>query len=156
VNEISLPNFNSGPGLPRPIGFNVYEIDKRFPAYLLCTYDVSENHYDSSNEAEWFRAALLQIRATGSQSFPPVKWVAIAIVNTAEHKGESTFEQSFKAGAIFKASDVFDLEHDLRKIISQTDVDRHPFKYESEQSTPREQQHWTIVEQHAVTNSQPR
>ena len=152
VNEISLPNFDSGPGLPRPLGFNFYRIDKRFPAYLLCTYDVSENHYDPSNEAEWFKAALLQIRATGAQSFPPIKWIAVAIVNVAEHKGESTFEQSFKAGAVFRASDVFDLEHDLRKTISQADVDRHPFKYGTPQSTSGEQQRWTVVEQHAATN----
>jgi hypothetical protein len=149
TNELPLPNFSSGPGVPRPIGINFYEIDRHFPNYLLCSYDVYESHYDSTNEPEWFKAALLQIRGANKQSFPPIQWIAIAIVNIAEYKGASTFQQCFKAGAIFKADDVFSREHDLQHSIAQAEVDHHPFKYDP-QGQPN--QRWMIVERHASAN----
>jgi len=147
--EVPLPNYPSGPLNPRPMGVNFYEIDDRYPAYLLCMYDVEENHYDQANEPKWFEAALQQIRSSGSQKFPQIKWIAVAIFNRAEHKGESTFEQSFKVGAIFNASDVFDQSHDPLQLVGKTETDRHPFKYD-QPSEP--QQRWLIVEQHAATN----
>jgi hypothetical protein len=152
TNEVALPNPEGGPGMPFPIGVDFYETDPRYPEYLWCAYDVSEKHYDPSKEPQWFEAALLQVRAHGPKRFPPIKWVAVVIVNRAEHRGASTFEQCFKAGAIFRASEVFDSENDLRKTISRADVDRHPFRYDPQQPTPREQQRWVVVERHAATN----
>lgn len=143
-----LPNFHTGPGLWKPIGINFYEMHDRYPGYLLCTYDVSENHYDQSNESAWFEAALLQIRGSGPESFSPFKWVAIVIANAAEHKGESTFEQSFKVGAVFSDRDVFDPSGDLAPLIARVDKDRRPFAYDLKQPTPGEQQRWLIVERH--------
>jgi hypothetical protein len=144
-----LPNFNSGPLLPRPLGINFYSIDDRFTNYLQCTYDVSEQHYDNANEAEWFSAALLQVRGSGIQSFPPIKWVAVVIRNTAEHKSEATFEQSFKAAAIFDASDVFDMGQSVQDIVHRSQIDRHPLQY---QPGAKPEQRWLIVEQHFATN----
>jgi hypothetical protein len=56
-------------------------------------------------------------------------------------------------GAIFKASDVFDSSRDLSQLVVEVNMDRHPFKYDTSQPTPGEQQRWIIVEQHAATNS---
>jgi hypothetical protein len=78
--------------------------------------------------------------------------VAVAIHNRAEQKGVSTFEQSFKVGAIFKASDVFDSSCDLSQLTARADMNRHPFKYDPQQPTPGEQQRWLVVEQHATNN----
>jgi hypothetical protein len=150
--EVPLPNYQAGPLNPPPIHVNFYAVDDRYPTYLLCQYDVDENHYDISNESGWFKAALKQIRALGPKKFPPIKWVAVAINNRAEHKDAGTFEQSFKVGAIFKASDVFDSSCDLSQLVAHADMDRHPFKYDPQQPTPGEQQRWVIVERHAATN----
>ena len=57
-----------------------------------------------------------------------------------------------KVGAIFKASDVFDSSHDLSQLVAHAEMDRHPFKYDTTQPTPGEQQRWVIVEQHATNN----
>ncbi len=149
TNEPALPNFVCGPGLPRPLAFSFYEKDVRYPGYLLCSYDVSENHYDATNEPEWLESALLQVRGRGRAAFPTVSWIAVAICNRAEHKGVSTFEQSFKSAAVFSASDVFNFEVDLQMISSDAKMDRHPFKYEPEGET---KQRWLIVERHAATN----
>ena len=65
----------------------------------------------------------------------------------------STFEKSFKVGAIFKASEVFDSSHDLSQLVADAEMDRHPFKYDTHQPTPGEQQRWLIVERHAATNA---
>lgn len=151
--EIPLPNFNAGPGLPRPMGTNAYETRKYYPGYLLCTYDVSENHYDQSNEPAWFEAALRQMRSYGSKRFPPFNWVAVVIKNDAEHKGASTFEQSHKVGAIFKARDVFDISQDPQRLIAQAKMDRHPFVLDPKRETPGEQQQWTIVDRHAAAEA---
>jgi hypothetical protein len=131
------------------MGVNFYQIDDRYPTYLLCMYDVEENHYDQVDEPGWFEKALQQIRSSGSQKVPPIKWIAVAIFNRAEHKGASTFEQSFKVGAIFSASDVFDQSRDPLQLVAQTELNRHPFK-DDPQGEP--QQRWVIVEQHAATN----
>ena len=143
-----LPNFHAGPGLPPPIGINFYEVSERHRAYLFCTYDVEEKRYDAANEPAWFKAALLQIRATGPQRFPPVAWVAIVIHNRAEQKGAYTFEQSFKVGAIFNLREVFDVAKDLNLMIAQTKVDRHPVEYDPQNYA--EPPRWLIVEQHAA------
>jgi hypothetical protein len=154
-----LPNFVAGPGLPPPMGINFYEMDiERYPAYLNCIYRISENHYDQSNEPVWFKAALLQVRGSGPGLFPPIKWIAVVIKNDAEHKDASTFERSFKVGAIFNARDVFDPSWDLMQLIARAAMDRHPFVYDPKQPTPGEQQRWLIVERHvaaigAATNS---
>jgi len=110
---------------------------------------VSEKHYDEGNEKQWFEAALLQVRASGSQSFPSVKWIAVAIRNVEEHKGADSFEPSFKVGAIFDATEVFDLEQKPQDLIVRAHVDRHPFTY-NPQGKP--EQRWRIVENHAATN----
>lgn len=156
-SQFPFPNFGTGPHLPSPIGINFYTMNDHYPDYLLCAYDVSEKRYDKENEPGWFEAALLQIRGKGRSEFPPVKWVAVIIFNRAEHNNENTFEQSAKAGAIFKASDVFELDDNVSDVVARATVDRHPFKYDTTQPTPGEQQRWLIVEQHATTNhsSQP-
>ncbi|HTS18260.1 MAG TPA: hypothetical protein VMP11_11850 [Verrucomicrobiae bacterium] len=143
-----LPNFVTGPGIPKPIGVNFYEMHDYYPSYLLCIYDVKENHYDQSNEPAWFKAALLQIRGSGFQSFSLFKWVAVIIKNDAEHTGESTFEQSFKVGATFSARDVFDPTCDLAPLIARAAMDRHPFMYDPKPPPLGEQQRWLIIERH--------
>jgi len=124
-------------------------MDNRYPDYLLCQYDVNEKNYDAANEPERFQEALLQVRWTGRNKFPPIKWVAVAIFNRANHKGAATFESCFNAGAIFDASKVFNLEGNLSNLVVQATIDRHPFKYDRQQSTPGGQQRWLIVERHA-------
>ena len=149
TNEVPLPNYDAGPGRPRPLGRNFYEMDNRYPGYLLCQYDVNEKSYDAANEPEWLQEALLQVRSTGRNKFPPIKWVAVAIFNRADHKGAATFESCFKAGAIFDANDVFNLEGNLSNLVVHATIDRHPFKYDRAQPTPGDQQRWLIVERHA-------
>jgi hypothetical protein len=146
--QLVLPNFDSGPGFPKPIGVNFYQINERYPGYLLCTYDVNQNPYDPSKETEQFKAALLQIRGLGPQRFPPIKWVAICIMNAADHKGTG-LQQSLKVGAVFSAVDVFDPSVDPLKLIARSEKDLHPF--EDDPKGP-EQQRWVIVERHAMTN----
>jgi hypothetical protein len=148
-----FPNFETGPGRPLPIHVNFYRVNDRYPAYLLCQYDVKEKNYNQTNEPEWFKASLKQIRHSGPKKFPPIKWVAVIIVNRAEWKDASTFEQSCKVATIFKADDVFNHWRRLSSLIAQAEMDRHPFKYDTTQPTPGEQQRWIIVEQHAATNS---
>jgi hypothetical protein len=149
---IFLPNYQAGPLNPRPIHVNFYAINDHYQTYLLCQYDVDEKNYDQSGESGWFQAALKQIRKLGPQKFPPFKWVAVIISNRAEHKDASTFEQCHKVGAIFKAGDVFDSSSNLSKLIAGAEMDRHPFKYDTTQPTPGEQQRWVIVERHATNN----
>jgi hypothetical protein len=132
---------------------NFYGVDDHYPNYLECVYDVEENNYNQSKEPKWFIESLKQIRHSGPEKFPPIKWIAIIIKNRAEHKDASTFEQSFKVGAIFKASDVFDSSRNLSQLIAGAAMDRHPFKYDPQQSPAGEQQRWVIVERHAATNS---
>jgi hypothetical protein len=81
--EVPLPNYPTGPLHPRPMGVNFYGIDNRYQSYLLCMYDVEEDHYDQTKEPRWFKVALKQIRDLGPQKFPPIKWVAVAIFNRA-------------------------------------------------------------------------
>lgn len=156
-SQKSLPNFAAGPGLPLPLGMNFYQQDEHYPGYIICTYDVSEKHYDPANEPEWFRAAIVQIRGAGQDRFPSVSWFAIIIVNRAEWHGASTFEQAHKVGAIFKASDVFYPDNDPLQLIAHATMDRHPFHLDLQKSEyfPSDQQHWLIVERHAATNGVP-
>jgi hypothetical protein len=151
-SEFPFPNAEGYAHHPRPDCVNFYAVDDRYPAYLQCEYDVDEKNYNQSKEAKWFKAALKQLRHFGPTKFPPIRWVAVIIGNEAEHKDASTFEQSFKVGAIFKASDVFDSSSDLSQLIAQATMDRHPFKYDTTQPTPGEQQRWLIVESHATNN----
>ena len=147
-----LPNSQTGPGRPLPNYVNFYTVDDSFPSYLLCEYAVKEERYDQSKESGWFKAALEQIRQSGPKRFPPIKWIAVAIRNVAEHKDASTFEQSFKVAAIFKASDAFDSSRDMSQMVAHVEMDRHPFLFDRQKPTPGEQQRWVIVERHAVTN----
>jgi hypothetical protein len=118
----------------------------------LCSYNVDEYPYDRTREPEWFKAALGGIRQSGSDKFPPIKWIAVIIFNHREHKDAATFERSFKVGAIFKASDVFDSSHDLSQLVAGAEMDRHPFKYDKHPRIADEQQRWLIVERHATNN----
>jgi hypothetical protein len=152
-SHFPFPNVEGYAHHPRPNYVNFYGINDHYPDYLLCEYDVEVKNYDQSNEPKWFKAALKQARRSGPTKFPPIKWIAVAICNVAEHKDASTFEQSFKVGAIFKAGDVFDSSRDLSQMIANAQMDRHPFKYDTTQPTPGEQQRWIIVEQHAATNN---
>jgi hypothetical protein len=152
-SEWPFPNYQAGPLNPRPIHINLYDVNDKYSEYLLCEYDVEEKAYSKSDEQKWIEDSLIQVRHYGQQSFPPVGWVAVAINNRAEHKNASTFEQSFKAGVIFKASDVFDSSRSLSQLVAGVEIDRHPFKYDKTQPTPGEQQRWIIVEYHAATNN---
>jgi hypothetical protein len=150
--EVPLPNFESRAHLPKPLGINFYEKRDYYPGYLLCRYDVSENHYDTSNEPAWFEAALMQMRGNGRYNFPNVKWVAIIIVNNADSHGTNTFEYAHKTGAIFPFNDVFADNSNLRGVIAQALVDRHPFQFDTNRATPGEQNRWLIVERHMDAN----
>jgi hypothetical protein len=134
---------------------NFYEQRDYYPGYLLCTYDVSERHYDPSNEPDWFESALRQIRNLGSQTFPPFEWVALNIRNRAESKDRGTTEECYKAGAIFNSNDVFDLKQSLQDVIAKTGIDRHPLQYDPKRPTPGEKERWLSVEQH-LTKSKER
>ncbi len=149
---IFLPNYQAGPLNPPPIHLNFYAINDHYQTYLLCQYDVDEKNYDQSGESGWFQAALKQIRKLGPTKFPPIRWVAVIICNRAEWKDVSTIDQAHKVGAIFKAGDVFDSSSNLSKLIAGAEMDRHPFKYDTSQPTPGEQQRWIIVERHATNN----
>jgi hypothetical protein len=140
---LPLPNPATGPGLPRPIAVNFYQVYKEYPGYLLCLYDVDETPYRSNDEVKWFTNSLVQIRSQGKARFPKIEWVAVAIFNRAEYQGASTFERCFKVGAIFRADDVFDPRHDFIAIMSTAQRDRKPFKYEA---TNNLQQRWLVVE----------
>lgn len=152
ASAVRLPNVQLGPGIPQPLLANYYTHDDRYPAYLLCQYDIAERDYHRSNESEWFRAALEQVRDLGPKKFPAVKWVAVVIFNRAEHAGASTFEQCFRAGAIFSATNVFDFSRTFEALVANSKIDSHPFKYDLQQPTPVERQRWLMVERHAATN----
>ena len=154
-SEFPFPNVYGEPLHPSPCWVNFYSVNDHYPDYLLCEYDVDETNYNQSIESKWFGDALAQIRRYGTKKFPPVKWVAVIIKNRAEHKGGSTFEQSFKVGAIFKAADVFDASHEFPGLIASASMDRHPFLFDQTRPSlfPVEQQRWIIVERHAATNS---
>jgi hypothetical protein len=147
-SEWPFPN----PGGGLPLYLNFYRVDDHYPDYLLCMFDVDEKHYDKSKEGEWFETALSQVRRSGRKKFPPIKWVAAAICDRAEHKNEATFEQSFKVGAIFKASDVFSRWRNLSRLVARAGLDRHPFELDKGPSTPWGEQRWLIVERHSATN----
>ncbi len=151
-SEWPFPNYETGPGRPLPPNVNFYSMNDRYSTYLLCEYDVDEKNYNQSDEAGWFKTALEQVRESGPEKFPRLQWIAVIIINRAGWNGASTFEQAHKVGAIFKASDVFDSSHDLSQLVADATMDRHPFKYDTSQPTPGDQQRWLIVEQHAATN----
>jgi hypothetical protein len=144
--QAPLPNWDDTIGLPQPLGFNFYESNKRYPNYLLCTYEVGENHYDQSNEGGWFNSALTQIRAYGARRFPKVDWIVVVIRNVADHHGAGSFDQSYRAGAVFDAKNVFDRERDLSSDIPRAVVDRHPVEHEISTG-----QRWRIVEKHIAS-----
>jgi hypothetical protein len=145
-SEFPFPNVEGYAHHPRPDYVNFYAVDDRYPAYLQCEYDVDQKNYSQSNEPKWFKAALKQIRHFGPTKFPPIKWIAVIINNDAEWKDVSTIDQAHKVGAIFKASDVFDSSRDLSQLVAGSEMDRHPFKHDTSQATPGEQQRWVIVE----------
>jgi hypothetical protein len=154
-SQFPFPNVYGEPLHPRPNHVNFYRINDSYPTYLLCEYDINEENYSQSNEPKWFKAALKQIRSSGSKKFPPIKWIAVSIRNVAEHKDASTFEKSFKVGAIFKASDVFDSSSDLSQLFAHAGMVQHPFSLDLNRPAlfPAEQQCWLIVERHAATNN---
>jgi len=49
-----------------------------------CASMMLKKDYNQTNEPEWFKASLKQIRHSGPKKFPPIKWVAVIIVNRAE------------------------------------------------------------------------
>jgi hypothetical protein len=153
-SQFPFPNYDTGPGRPLPVHVNFYCINDHYPEYLLCQYDVDEKNHNQTDESKWFKTALKQARHSGPTKFPPIKWVAVIIVNRAGWNGASTFEQAHKVGAIFKASDVFDSSHALSQLVADAAMDRHPFFLDPQRSQyiPMEQQRWMIVERHAATN----
>jgi hypothetical protein len=149
-SQFPLPNAEAYAHHPLPAYVNFYCINDHYPDYLLCQYDVDEKNYDQSKESAWFIESLKQIRHSGPTKFPrSIQWVAVIIKNRAEHKDASTFEQSHKVGAIFRASDVFDSSHNLSQLVASAVMDRHPFKYDQIQP---DSQRVLIVEQHSATN----
>ena len=153
-SQYPFPNYDAGPLRPPPAYLNFYRIDAHYTNYLLCQYDVDVKNYVQSDEPKWFKAALKQIRNSGPEKFPPIKWIAVIIVNRGEYKDISTFEQCYKVGALFKAGDVFDSGRDLSQLVADAKLDRHPFLFNQQRSElfPANQQRWMIVERHAATN----
>lgn len=150
-SEFPFPN---PPGeQPIPTYVNFYSINDHYPDYVLCEYQVDKKEYDQLDEPKWFKAALIQVRKSGPKKFPPIAWIAVIVINRAEWNGASTFEEAHKAGAIFKSSDVFNPACDLSELVVHADMERHPFKYDTSQPTPGDQQRWLIVEKHAATNA---
>jgi len=155
-SEFPFPAPDAGPHRPPPSYVNLYGVNDHYPDYLECIYDVDEKNYNQSKEPKWFIESLKQTRHFGPEKFPPIKWIAVIIQNRAEHKDASTFEQSFKVGTIFRASDVFDSSRDLSQLVTKATMDRHPFKYEQPQSNRFVgEQRWLIVEQHVVSAATP-
>jgi len=159
-----LPNYEAGPLNPEPILTNSYEVHDEYLAYLFCTYDVDEPHYDPSMEPAWFKASLLQIRNSGPESFYwiyqcrrgnfPFKWVAVVLVNRAEWHGADTFGQIHKVGAIFNIDEVFDSSRDLSELVAAARMDRHPFVFDpnfGESWEAGKHDRWMIVYRHAAT-----
>jgi hypothetical protein len=136
-----------------PDYLNFYSINDDYPTYLLCQYQIRKTNYNQSDEVGWIKESLEQIRQSGPTNFPPLQWAAVIIVNSADWENGSTFEQAYKVGAIFKASDVFNPSCELSQLVAHADIDRHPFKYDTTRPTPGEQHRWLIVEQHAATNN---
>ena len=155
-SQFSFPNYHAGPGRPVPPYMNRYSVNDHYPDYLQCEYDVDAKNYSQSDEPGWFKTSLEKVRRLGPKKFPPIKWIAVIIVNRAEWQGASTFEQAHKVGAIFKASDVFDSSRSLSQLIASATMDRHPFFLDLKKPDlfPAEQQRWMIVERHAATNQQ--
>jgi hypothetical protein len=151
-SEFRFPN-TPEPEQRIPNYLNFYYVNDHYPTYLLCEYRVNVKKYDESDEPAWFEAALKQVRDSGPTNFPPIQWVAVIIANSADWETESTFEQAYKVGAIFKASDVLRPSCDLSQLVAHAALDRHPFKYDTSQPTAGDQQRWLIVEQHAATNN---
>jgi hypothetical protein len=151
-SEFRFPN-TPEPEQRIPDYLNFYCINDHYPTYLLCEYRVSDKNYNESDEPRWFEAALKQVHDSGPTNFPPVQWVAVIIANSADWESGSTFEQAYKVGAIFKASDVFSPSYDLSQLVAHAALDRHPFEYDTSQPTAGDQQRWLIVERCAATNS---
>lgn len=153
-SQFPFPNVYGGPLHPRPNYVNFYRINDDYPSYLLCEYDIYKQGYSQVDEPTWIKAALKQIRRSGPAKFPPISWVAVVIRNVAEHKDRNTFEQSFKVGALFKASDVFNTSSNLSDMIAKAELDRHPFFFDESKPDlfPANQQRWMMVEHHAATN----
>ena len=153
-SQFPFPNFDGSSQQPMPTHLNFYEINDHYPNYLECTFDVDEKEYSQSDEPKWFKTSLKQIRHSGPKAFPPIEWIAVIIDNRAEYKGANTFDQCFKVGAIFKASDVFDSSSDLSQLVANAAMDRHPFFLDRKRPDlfPAEQQRWMIVERHATNN----
>jgi len=63
-------------------------------------------------------------------------------------KDRSTFERSFKVGAVFDASQVFDHSRNLSELVSRAKMDRHPFVFDQQNAV--EDQRWAIVERYAA------
>lgn len=154
-SQFPFPNVEGWTMHPVPNYVNFYRIDDQYPKYLLCEYPVNEKNYKQAKEAKWFEVALKQVRKYGPTRFPPIEWIAVAVRNVAEHKDASTFEQSFKVGAIFPARDVFDSSRGISQLVANVVMNRHPFKYDPQQSEvfPSKQERWIIVEQHAARMS---
>lgn len=154
-SQFPFPNVEGWTMHPPPNYVNFYRIDDRYPKYLLCEYPVDEKNYKQAKEAKWFEAALKQVRHYGTTKFPPIEWIAVAVRNVAEHKDASTFEQSYKVGAVFSAREVFDSSRDISQLVANAVMNRHPFRYDEQQSTDfsTRPEHWMIVEQHAVAMS---
>jgi hypothetical protein len=146
-SEWRFPNYQTGPGRPLPVRVNFYSIDDNYPTYLMCGYDVHETNYSQRDESKWFEASLMQIRNSGTNSFPPVDWVVVIIANRAESQ-----DQKCKVAVVFKAREVFDSSCDLAQVITNAPMDRHPFKYTPQQMLAGEHQRCVFVEQHAATN----
>jgi len=151
-SQFPFPNVEGWTMHPPPNYVNFYRIDDRYPQYLLCEYPVNEKNYRQVNEPKWFEAALKQVRKYGPTKFPPIEWIAVAVRNVAEHKDASTFEQSYKVGAVFPAREVFDSSRDISQLVANAVMNRHPFRYDEQQSTDfsTRPEHWMIVEQHAA------
>ena len=154
-SEFPFPNYETGPGRPRPTYVNSYRVEDNYPTYLLCIYDVEGKQYRQTNEPGWFKKVLCEIRRLGPYKFPPIEWVVVIILNRGDGKHVQPLDKWYPVGTIFKAGDVFDSSHDLSDLVAHAQLDRHPFLFDPYQPTLDAQRKWMILERHAATNLPP-
>ena len=107
---------------------------------------MNEKVYDQSKEPEFFAEALRQIRSYGAKRFSSQIYVAVIIMNEAEHTDASTFEKANKVGAMFSLGDIFDSSKSIQELVAKAALDRKPFVYDPAAENTDKQQKWVIVE----------
>jgi|GEM_PF-5475973 len=89
-------------------GTNDYYACSEHPNYLQVIYVVDVQSYDPALESRYFLKSLEILKNNETRGSAPrnCDYYAIAIKNYRDHKGESTFASSHKAGLIISRHDV--------------------------------------------------